>query len=790
MRIALLGSLQVESTGGVVQELRGARARLLLALLATRNGQVVTIDEITEALWSHDGATVTTNALHVQISKLRRTLSVGDDALPLRTVERGYRLEAAPDDVDITRFERLTRLGAELLSDARHEEATAALDEALGLWRGPALAEFASAEFAVSERHRLDELRAVAHEHRIDALLASGRHELLVAELEEAVTTDPLRERRWAQLMLALYRSGRQADALRAFGRARRVLVEEIGVEPGPSLRELEAAILRQDPALDVGRRAAGPTDQPPTAYTTNIRRELSSFVGRDDDLDQLTALLATRRLLSIVGPGGVGKTRLAREIAGRDDPSWQQGAWMLELHATTGPDGVARSLLTAFGGHPAPSASVDLQAAAETVAAAIGDAAVLLVLDNCEHVVADARAAASVLLDRCPNLRILTTSRVVLDASGETVRQLQPLAIGDAVALFADRGVDASDGFAVDDDNQRAIRSICEHVDRLPLGVELAAARLRAFTPAQLDTQLAERLGGLAATGDGRDARHRTLPATVAWSYDLLFAEERAALRRLSVFRGSFALDAVEAVATDDELTGSDLADALARLVDKSLVVAERGDREPRYRLLRTVGDFAAAAAADLGETGELRRRHAEWIADLAARGSIELIGPHQGHWAARLRDEVPNIDAALAFARDGGDIETGLRTGADLAWFALTTTALPGTLDDLLALLEQDRDGRSAARARALAWAAVVGAGLPTARDMADAAVTLARSLDDEHLLAEALIVTSMPMSRHVRTAAAAIAAAQEGRQLAADVGDTWLVAAADAVEGGSAP
>ena len=480
MRIALLGSLQVETADGVEQDLRGHRARLLMALLATRNGEVVSVDEITEALWHDDGATVTTNALHVQISKLRRTLSAGDDVLPLRTVDRGYLLEAAPDDVDISRFERLARHGAELLAEARHDEAAAVLDEALALWRGPALAEFAAAEFAVLERHRLDELRALAQEHRIDALLASGRHERLVAELEEAVTADPLRERRWSQLMLALYRSGRQADALRAYGRARRALIEEIGVEPGPALREMEQAILRHDPVLDHAGRARR-ADGPPAARAGRGPRHLHDehpgrpqLVRRARPMTSRSSPSWWRRAGWSPSSGPVAWARPGwppRSPAGRTT-AWRHGSWMLELHATTGPDGVARALLTSFGGHPGPAnASIDVQSAVDTVAAAIADAAVLLVLDNCEHVVVDARAAASALLDQCPNLRILTTSRVVLDVRGETVRQLQPLAIDDAVALFGERGIDAFDGFAVDDGNQGAVRSICEHVDRLPLG-------------------------------------------------------------------------------------------------------------------------------------------------------------------------------------------------------------------------------------------------------------------------------------------------------------------------------
>ncbi|MET0324813.1 MAG: BTAD domain-containing putative transcriptional regulator, partial [Ilumatobacteraceae bacterium] len=790
MRFGLLGTLYVESPDGVMVTLRGHLLRTLTALFVTRNGSVVTTDEIIDTLWRDGGSSI--NALHAQISKLRRTLSTSDDVHPLRTVDGGYVLEVVPDDIDVVRFERLARDGAAALLAGDHDAAVTALDDALGLWRGPALGEFTAADFAVLERHRLDELRAIAREHRIDALLVSRRHELVVPELEEAVTAEPLRERLWAQLMLALYRSGRQADALRAYNRARRALVEEVGVEPGAPLRDLEQRILTQDPGLELDtptqpvRASVAGVSVAPT-YVGNVKHELSSFVGRAAELATLRELVATRRLVSIVGPGGVGKTRLASELAGPREAAWNSGAWMLALDAVSGRDGVARALLTVFGGHAdGASAAVDLRAAVTVAAAEIGDAAVLVVLDNCEHVLDDARTAVSELLARCPNLRILTTSRVVLDVTGETVRQLEPLPIEDAVALFVDRGVDAQQDLDVSTDD-RAVRSICEHVDRLPLGIELAAARLRVFTPRQLDAQLADRLGSISATGSSRDARHRTLPATVGWSYDLLFGPEQAVLRALSVFRGTFALDAVEAVVVDEDITAPDVADILARLVDKSLVVAERGEREPRYRLLRTVSDFAAAAADAVGETAGLCRRHAEWVAQLAARGRNGLHGPDQATWVARLRDDLPNIETALSYARHRGDVDTGLRTCADLGWFALTTTWLPSALDDLLTLLGREGEP-SAAGARALAWAAVLGAGLAEAPTMAAEAVGRARSLGDDHLLAETLIVTGMPMSRRLDTADQAVAQAREGRAAAAHAADAWLVAASFALEGGA--
>ena len=272
-----------------------------------------------------------------------------------------------------------------------------------------------------------------------------------------------------------------------------------------------------------------------------------------------------------------------------------------------------------------------------------------------------------------------------------------------------------------------------------------------------------------------------------MGWSYGLLFDPEQSLLRALSVFRGTFALDAVEAVATNNELTAGEVADTLARLVDKSLVVAERGDREPRYRLLRTVGDFAAAAADDHDETAGLRRRHAVWVAQLAARSRDGFHGSQQAQWAARLRDDVANIDAALSFARGGGDVDLGLRTCADLAWFALTTTSLPSTLDHMLTLLQLDDLG-TGTRARALAWASVIGAGMASAARMATEAVDLARSLTDDHVLAEALVVTGMPLSRRVSTADMAIAHAREGRVLAMRTDQDWLVAASYAVEGGA--
>ncbi len=429
---------------------------------------------------------------------------------------------------------------------------------------------------------------------------------------------------------------------------------------------------------------------------TSNIRTELSSFVGRAVEIEELGATLQRRRLVSIVGPGGVGKTRLATELAARWNPPQSAGAWMLELGAATGSDDVARTLLTCFGGHAAPAnGPVDVLTASEVIAGAIGEATVLLVLDNCEHVLADARSTTSALLARCPNLHILTTSRVVLAVPGELVRQLHPLALDDAVRLFAERGVDAVNGFAIDPDSEESVRSICEHVDRLPLGVELAAARLRAFSP----VQLAGRLSAIGGSGEGRTDRHRTLPATVAWSYDLLFDHERVLLRTLSAFHGTFALDAVEDLTADGALADADIADSLARLVDKSLVVADRTGPDPRFRLLRTVADFAANAAADHGEIHGLRRRHAEWVGRLAAAGSVEIRGPNQDAWAQRLRHEAPNIAAALAFARTD-DVALGLRIGADLAWFALTSTALPTARDDLLALLAVDGAGSSMPR------------------------------------------------------------------------------------------
>ena len=568
------------------------------------------------------------------------------------------------------------------------------------MWRGPAFGEFTGVEFAVLERHRLDEVRAIAVS-TVDALIESGRHELVVAELEEAVTVNPLRERLWAQLMLALYRSGRQADALRAYGRARRRAGRRGRRRTRRALRELEQRILQQDPGLELHATASGDGRDRPVGPDVHDEREARpQLLGRSGGRARCAA---PPRPDPSAGLDHRSRRRrqdpTRRRARPTRDEAWEHGAWMLELDTTSGPDGVARALLTAFGGHPdVTNASVDVSAAVDTAAATIGEAAALLVLDNCEHVLTDARTVASALLARCPQLRILATSRVVLDVAGETVRQANHCRSMTPSPCSA-RGVDAQHDFVVGGDDG-SIRSICEHVDCLPLGIELAAARLRAFTPGQLDAQLAERLSSIAATSAARDARHRTLPATVGWSYGLLFEPEQSLLRALSVFRGSFALDAVEAVATDDEVTAPDVADTLARLVDKSLVVAERGAASP------ATGSCAPSATSPKPPPMPLTRPSG--CADATPRGwPSSRLAAATGCAARASRSGRPNAGRRTEHRGRAG-LRPRRRCRRHRApdvrrprVVRLTTTSLPSTLDHVLALLRLDGDATARAPA-----------------------------------------------------------------------------------------
>jgi predicted ATPase/DNA-binding SARP family transcriptional activator len=594
MDVLLLGPFEVRREGRRV-ELAGPKQRALLAMLALHANESVSAERLAMAVWGEEVPNV--NAVRVQISRLRAAL--GDPDL-LVTTPSGYMLRAEPDTV---RFERLCREGA--------------YAEALELWRGPALAEF---DFAQAERARLDELHAGALEAHIDQELANGRHRELIGELEQRTQEHPLRERTYAQLMLALARSGRQADALAVYHRARATLVEELGIEPGDELRALERQVLTQTVTP-----AASTIPAPPTPT-----------IGREHDLERLQALLETHRLVTIVGPGGVGKTRLAIELARR-----RPDATFVSLAGVAKAEDVPEAIVRARGVTPMPGES-----AIGALTRQVARGSVLMVLDNCEHVL-EAAALIPPLLEAAPELRILATSREASRLQAERVFRLAPLELSAAVDQFTSlveaRDLDASD--------RAAAAEICRRVDGLPLALELAAGRLGLLTVPELAVRLRD---GLDAIGSGpRDTppRQRTLTAMIEWSYALLGPAEQRALCALGVFAGGGTLEAAEAV------TQAPL-DVLQALVEKHLAVA----RDGRLLLLETVREFALAHLTD---EEAVRRRHAEHYAALAEAALVHL----EWTFEAALHDrEASNFRAALRWTIESGEAELALRLAAKL--------------------------------------------------------------------------------------------------------------------------
>ena len=665
MQVRLFGELEAENAGVPVQ-VRGAKQRALLALLALRPGQPVSADRLIDVLWGDGQAANPVNALQAQIGQLRRTLG----ATAILTTEAGYALDAGPDDVDVVRFEQLVATGRRLFEEGETAPASTTLGEALRLRRGEPLAEFAYAGFADAERAHLAELTLAAIETRAEAGLVLGRHGELAGELEALCREHPLRERLWELLMLALYRAGRQAEALRAYTEARDRLVGELGIDPGPALRELEARILAQDPSL----AAAGPAGLAAVAApaaTGNLREPLSSFVGRTAELRELTEAVRASRLVTLTGPGGVGKTRLAVESAAALRQEHRDGAWLVEFASVTEPGGVAPAVAGALGAAAAGLAGPpSLDSTVELIVRFLAGRSLVVVLDNCEHVIGQAAALAETLAGTVPGLRLIATSREPLGVAGEVLVPVGPLALPAAAGLFTDRARAVRPGFTADERTGPVIDDICRRLDGLPLAVELAAARLRSLTLATLAERLDDRFRLLTVGARTALPRQQTLRAVVDWSYDLLFEDERRLFARLSVFVGGCDLDAAEAVCADDQVPAAEILDVLSRLVDKSLVAAPDAGRDARFTQLQTLWQYGRDRLDESGEAGAMSARHAAYYRQMAEDAHEGLRGATGPVWRERLTPELGNLRAALDWFTARGDADAALSLASGMAW------------------------------------------------------------------------------------------------------------------------
>jgi len=670
MRVGILGPLEVVTDGGVVA-IGGARLRTLLVRLALDAGRVVTVESLASALWPDNGPADRGHALQALVSRLRRALP---EPAAVRSAPGGYCLDVPPDAVDAVRFERLAAEGRRALRGGAVDVAARALQDALDLWRGEALADAAGAPFAVSAAAHLAELRLSAAEDLAEARLSTGEdHASLVAQLEALTAAHPLRERPRGLLVRALHAAGRRAEALRAYEDFRRLLKEELGTDPGPTLQAAYLAVLR----------AENPDPPPAARPGGNLRAALTSFVGRDAELARIDRQLAERRLVTLVGPGGAGKSRLAVTAAARLAAGIANNVWLVELAAVTDPADVAGAILDALGRHE-PGALEQPYTPRDPVGRlveALSGTEALLVLDNCEHLLDAAGRLVEELLGQCPQLRVLATSREPLAIAGEALYRVPPLAVPPpdasaaaamdwpAVRLFADRAAAVRPEFAVTEDNVAEIVKICRRLDGLPLAIELAAARLRSLPVERLAAGLDDRFALLTSGSRTAAARHRTLRAALAWSWGLLDDEERRFAQRLAVFPATISLEAAERVGAPD---GGTL-DLVSALVDKSLLQLLDG-AEPRYRMLETIREYALERLDHSGALTETRAAHAGYFLRLAETAAPHLRGPDQIPWLVRLRAERDNLLAALRFACDTADADTAVRLAAALSpWWTI---------------------------------------------------------------------------------------------------------------------
>jgi predicted ATPase/DNA-binding SARP family transcriptional activator len=690
VQIGLLGPFEVRTDDGVLADVPGARLRALLIALALDPGHAVSKATLVDWIWGEQPPSGAANALQRLVSRLRK-------ALPEGLVEGqadGYRLRVAPDAVDAVRFERL-------VGQAGHDGDSPRillLREALGLWRGGAMQDVGLQDSAAFDAAvtRLEELRLTAMEDRFSAEVTLGHGVEVVTELTDLVASHPIRERLVAALMRALVAAGRDTEALLVYQRTREALAGALGVDPSPQLSALHVALLRGE----LGQREEN--------RKTNLRAELTSFVGKDADVAVVRELIADHRLITLIGPGGSGKTRLATETARTLLGKLPDGAWLVEL-ASMGADGdVVQSTLTALGLRDALLGGAPNAEPMERLIAAIRDREALLILDNCEHVIESAAAFAHRVLGECRRLRILATSREPLGITGEALWPVEPLALPDrdaspgeiesapAVRLLRDRASAVRRDLGTDARTLSTIARVCRALDGMPLAIELAAARLRTMSIDQLANRLDDRFRLLTSGSRTALPHHRTLRAVVDWSWELLTDAERTVLRRLAVFSGGASLDAAEQVCGGDSVERGDVLELLTALAEKSLLRTEE-DKAPRYRMLGTIKEYARDRLAEAGESDLARHAHLAYFTRLTETADPHLRRAEQLEWLAALELEHDNITVAFRGALAAGEAAAAMRLAAGVGWYwwlgghraegielVTAATAIPGEVSD----------------------------------------------------------------------------------------------------------
>jgi predicted ATPase/DNA-binding SARP family transcriptional activator len=719
VEVRLLGPFELVTAEGP-QRLPGHGERALLAALALSTGRAVALPTLIEALWDPDHQPDDpVNALQVRVSKLRRALAAIGAGEVIERQGFAYRLRIDPAQVDVHVFRDLIETGRRSGDPRRAVEV---YDECLALWRGEPLVDFVGPAWAGIEAAQLSELRLAAVTERAERMLTLGWYEKVVADLEPFVAAAPTRERLVGQLMTALFNAGRQATALEVYARTRHALTEELGLDPSRELRTVMQQILRHDPAItpEVPRPprprlpadALQPGTEPGVADAGNLPLRLTSFVGRERDVARCRELLTRSRLITLVGPGGAGKTALGVEAGRGLAADVPDGVWLVRLAPVSEPELLIQAVADAVG------ISIEGGTAAhhprDVLVSQLAVRNTVLVLDNCEHLIESVASLVETVLGRCPRVRVLATSREALAVPGELQLPVAPLPapqqgtpperIPDfpAVRLFLDRSEAATSGRAFEADDLEAVAEICRRLDGIPLALELAAARLTSLTAVELAEHVQDRFAVLTSGSRTAEVRQQTLRRTVDWSHELLSEPQRVLFRRLAVFRGGWTLDAAQAVVPAPDLPVAAVLDLLDRLVKQSLVVAEPSGARTRYRMLETLRQYAGDRLTEAGERDRLADAHAAYFVELGERAETGLRGRSQARWVRVVRDEHPNLRAALTWLVAKGDAERALRLAGSLGLYWHLGRHLEGreTLRAVLALA----GGTPHARARAM--------------------------------------------------------------------------------------
>ncbi|HSC50859.1 MAG TPA: BTAD domain-containing putative transcriptional regulator [Gaiellaceae bacterium] len=764
LAIRLLGPFEVVA-GGRQVDVTGTKRHGLLALLALHRGRVLGADELIDALWGSELPASPRNALQHHVARLRAAL--GQETIVASG--DGYALSDAA--VDALRFEELLGEARVALREGDAAAGAEVVALALALWRGPALQGLTDTTWFSGEARRLEALRVDALEEQFEAALALGEHREIASALRAAVEENPFRERLWGQLMLALYRSGRQADALDTFQEARGVLAHELGLEPGPDLQRLQAAILAHDPTVAPvhgARRRRG-----------NLPARATSFVDREEERAQVVELLREHRLVTLTGPPGVGKSRLALEVARSLEAETAGGTWLVDLtRAARGADVVrlTANAVAARGRDPLARVIDRLR-----------DAEAILLFDACEHVLEEAARVVSAVLDECRDVRVLATSREVLHLAGEARLRVEPLRLpvsgstdgvgSPAVQLFAARAQATRPGFELDSEAARLVAEITRRVDGLPLAIELAAARVNVLGLGEL-LSIVERRMALLDEGTAAEPGRTSLRSLVEWSYDLLHTDEKTLLHHLAVHRGGASRMSLLALAAKDGLDEASVTYLLGALVEKSIVSVSFPDGEARYDVLDTVREYALDRLAEGGGLAAAREAHAQHFATLADAARKELRGPEWQAWLKRLELEHDNLWAALTHAREAPDPLVTARLGAGLGWYFGTAERVSEGRAFIENALASAEEAPLPLRVEMLAYVCYLATeedDLDAALEAGERGLALATAADAPWETAMVRLALAFAHDRagpHER----AVALAEEARRGFEELGDTW--------------